>query len=176
MSLSMRARRDHRAGGRIDGLFWVAAGAVILGGVWWEEHVRGLVPCALCLLERWPWRALVLLGLLRLGLPDRPGISTALRVAAAAVLLAAAGLGLTHLGVEQHWWPDPLPQCQAPTFHAGSLRERLASMPLRPAKPCDSPSYLLPGLPVSMAALDMLFALALLALTLFLGFGRKRPA
>ena len=45
----------------------------------------------------------------------------------------------------------------------GSIAERLARMPARPAKPCDEPAYLLPGVPVSMAAMNLVFALALAA-------------
>ena len=41
----------------------------------------------------------------------------------------------------------------------GSIAERLASMPARPAKPCDDPTYLIPGVPVSLAAMNLLFAL-----------------
>ena len=37
-------------------------------------------------------------------------------------------------------------------------------MPQRPAKPCDAPTYLVPGLPLDMAAMDALLALALAAL------------
>jgi hypothetical protein len=36
-------------------------------------------------------------------------------------------------------------------------------MPVRPSKPCDEPTYLISGLPVSIAAMNLLFALALSA-------------
>jgi len=42
----------------------------------------------------------------------------------------------------------------------GSIAERLAQMPARPAKPCEDATYLIPGLPVSMAAMNLLYALA----------------
>ena len=31
---------------------------------------------------------------------------------------------------------------------------------MRPAKPCEDPAYLIPGLPISMAAMNLLYALA----------------
>jgi disulfide bond formation protein DsbB len=124
--------------------------------------VQGLVPCAFCLLERWPYRALLLLGLARV-VPMRPAFARVVFWLAILSLLAAAGLALVHVGVERHWWPDPIPSCAAPVFHGGSLRERLASMPLRPAKPCDAANRLFGWLPVSMATLNLLFALGLLA-------------
>ena len=46
----------------------------------------------------------------------------------------------------------------APNLGGGSMAERLARMPSRPAKPCDEPTYLIPGLPLSMATMNMLFA------------------
>ena len=33
-------------------------------------------------------------------------------------------------------------------------------MPARPAKPCEDAAYLIPGLPISMAAMNLLYALA----------------
>ena len=148
--------------GRIVPLAVAALAMLALGTAWYAESALGLVPCALCLLERWPYRAAVAFGLLAAGLPRGPAnIARALLIF---TLLVGAGLGLAHLGVEQHWWPDPLPECVAPTFHGGSLAARLAAMPAHPAKPCDEPTYLIPGLLLSMAAMDMLLNLALAAL------------
>jgi disulfide bond formation protein DsbB len=42
-----------------------------------------------------------------------------------------------------------------------------------PSKPCDDPTYLIPFLPISMAAMNMIFALALAG---FVANGlRRRP-
>jgi disulfide bond formation protein DsbB len=76
------------------------------------------------------------------------------------VLLAGAAVGVVHIGVEQQWWPSPMPECMAPRFSGGSIAERLASMPAKPSKACEDPSYLIPGIPVSMAELNTLAALA----------------
>jgi disulfide bond formation protein DsbB len=46
-------------------------------------------------------------------------------------------------------------------------------MPSRPAKPCDDPTFLIPGLPVSMAAMNLLYALAF-ALMLAIALWRER--
>lgn len=137
----------------------VAAGAAALGAAFASEWWLGLVPCALCLWERWPYRVLVALGLLALLLRGR-----AARVAlgaAALVMLAGTGLGLVHVGVEQGWWPSPLPECAAPSLGGGSIAERLARMPAQPSKPCNEPALLIPGVPVSMAAMNLALSLAL---------------
>ncbi len=145
----------------------LAAGAALLvafGSEWWG----GLVPCALCLVERWPYRVALALSLLGLALPRRWA-----RVAAALVvisMISGAAAAALHVGVENRLWPSPLPQCQAPRFVAGgSIADRLAHMPARPSKACEDPTYLLAGLPLSMAAMNLIFALAFaVALATFL--------
>ena len=119
-----------------------------------------LVPCALCLVERWPYRVVIVLGLLAAIAPRRLVIP--LLCLAIGALLADAAVAAVHVGVEFNWWPSPLPECAAPHL-SGSIAERLASMPARPSKPCDEPTFLIPGLPLSMAAMNLLFALAFAA-------------
>jgi disulfide bond formation protein DsbB len=80
------------------------------------------------------------------------------------------------VGVEQGWWPSPLPQCAAPSLGGGTMAERLARMPALPAKPCDEPTYLVPGLPVSMALMNLLLALALAAFLAISVARDRRPA
>ena len=177
----------------------VALGAAAALGVAYAAEVwGGLVPCALCLLERWPYRGVLVLGLLAANAPSglasfgaaerrrvsgelspgepsrggavrgglaqgglaRGGLARGLLVLAVLTLLAEAGIAAVHVGVEWQWWPSPLPECAAPRLSGGSIAERLASMPARPSKPCDEPSFLIPGVPISMAAMNLVFALA----------------
>jgi disulfide bond formation protein DsbB len=122
------------------------------------ENWVGLVPCALCLLERWPYRIVIVLALL--AVLARRGIARLLLVLCVMALLADAGIAATHVGVEFKWWPSPLPECAAPRLATGSIADRFASMPARPSKPCDEPTFPIPGVPLSLAAMNMLFALA----------------
>lgn len=155
------------------GAAWVAilASAAALGGALASERWLGLVPCALCLWERWPYRVAIALGLLALALPRR-ATRWVLTLAAVAALSGAA-LAAVHVGVEQHWWPSPLPECAAPSLGGGSIAERLARMPATVSKPCDEPAFLLPGLPVSMAAMNLGLALALAGF-LAISLGQQR--
>ena len=123
-----------------------------------SESYGGLVPCALCLLERWPYRIALVFGALSLASPRiaRPAVALA-----AAALLSGAALASVHVGVEQGWWPSPLPECAAPQLGHGTMAERLARMPARPAKPCDEPTYLVPGVPLSMAGMNLVLSLGL---------------
>ena len=125
--------------------------AVALG----SEYYSGLVPCALCLVERWPYRVAAVLAAVALVLPRRWILWLVVLTMAASAAAAAV-----HVGVEQGWWPSPLPECAAPSFGHGSIAERLARMPATVSKPCDSPTFLIPGVPLSMAALNLALGLA----------------
>ena len=139
-------------------LLSLLAAIAALGGAWVAETQWGLVPCALCLLERWPFRVLLAVSALALVWPGARRLALA---AGVLTMLAGVGLGITHVGVEQHWWPSPLPECAAPAMGSGSIAQRLARMPARPAKPCDEPVLLVPGVPLSFAGLQLATALAL---------------
>ncbi len=149
----------------------LASGAALLlafGSEWWG----GLVPCALCLIERWPYRVALVLSLLGLVLPRSLARLAAMLVVLAA--LAGAAAGALHVGVENGLWPSPLPQCQAPRYMGGSIAERLAHMPAHPSKACEDPTYLLPAVPLSMAAMNLIFALVFaVCLAMFLWRTRR---
>ncbi len=166
----MTRPREHT----VAALSALAAGAA-LGIALAAEHLGGMVPCALCLLERWPYRIAIVLSLAACFLPAALARLTLALVALA--MLAGTALGAVHVGVEQGWWRSPLPECAAPRITAGSLAQRLAAMPARPAKPCDAPTFLIPHLPLSMAAMNLIYALSFaLLLAIFLwraGSGRR---
>ncbi len=136
----------------------IAAGlalAIAMVSEQWED----LAPCALCLWERWPYRVIAVLGLVAVVLPRHP--ARILLWLAVLTALAGAAAGVVHVGVEQHLWPSPLPECAAPTFSGGSIADMLKAMPAQPTKPCDSPSYLLPGVPLSLATMNLICAASL---------------
>jgi disulfide bond formation protein DsbB len=83
----------------------------------------------------------------------RPAGGRFLLSLAVLALAAAAALGLLHTGVEFHWWNSPLPECN------GILTPG-APLPLVPSKPCDDPTFLIPSLPISMAAMNFIYATA----------------
>ncbi|MCK8786349.1 disulfide bond formation protein B [Roseomonas sp. NAR14] len=133
---------------------------------WW-----GLAPCELCLWQRWPYWAAAALALLGLVLPRRPML-----LLAAVAVLASGAVGAFHVGVEQGWWPSPLAGCQAPRGSGGtaSVEDLLRDMPLVPSKPCDAPTYLIPGLPLSMAGMNVIYALGVAGLAF--GLARRKEA
>ena len=157
---------------RLALLICALACGVVLATALASETYGGLVPCALCLVERWPYRIAAVLALVGLVLPRNTAwIVLGLCIL---VLLGGAGAGFLHVGVEQHWWPSPMPECMAPNLSGLTISERLARMPARPSKACEDPTYLLAFLPVSMAEMNMIFSLALASgLAIFVGRNRR---
>lgn len=135
--------------------------AVALGVALASENWGGLVPCALCLVERWPYRVAIGLGVAGMLLP-RLFARIALLLMLLS-LLAGAGAAAVHVGVESKWWPSPMPECMAPNMSGLSIAQRLARMPATPSKACEDPTYLIPAVPVSMALMNLIYALAVAA-------------
>ncbi len=138
---------------------------------WWD-----LAPCALCLWQRWPYWAAAGLALGAALLPGRA--RRALLALAGGAALASGAIAALHVGVEQGWWPSPLPGCQAPgaTGAPASVEELMRSLAPAPTPPRDAPTSLIEGLPLSRAAMNLLYALGLggLALTLATRKGTRR--
>jgi disulfide bond formation protein DsbB len=131
-----------------------------------SEGLWGLAPCELCLWQRWPYWAAAGFALAGAALPRarRP-----LLALAGAAVLASGAVAAFHLGVEAGWWPSPLAGCQAAARPPGGsvgIEDLMRSLPAAPAKPCDAPTYLLPGLPLSMAGMNLIYALGLGAFSL----------
>ncbi len=134
---------------RIAGIVTVFVALAALISAYALQDFAGLYPCPLCLLERWPYRVVVLLGLaaaLAGGMPGRVLLGLA-----AVALLGDAAIGFVHVGVEFHWWLSPLPECNGRILPGAPLQAM-------PAKPCDEPTYLIPHLPVSLAMLNFIYA------------------
>ncbi len=139
-------------------LLGVVSAAALAAAVF-VERVMQIAPCELCLVDRWPWRAALAIALAALLLPRARGV---LWVLALLAMLASVGLGVLHTGVEWQAWPSPFPSCHAPTLTGGSIADQLASLPTHAAKPCDAATYLVPGVPVSMAEANLVFSLVVL--------------
>ncbi len=156
------------------GLVLAGLGAgLALGVAFAAEWYGGLVPCPLCLVERWPYR--VAIGLAVVGLLLPRGLRRAMLALVLLVGLAEVAAAGVHVGVEFQAWPSPLPECAAPRLGSGSIADRLRHMPARPSKPCDEGVYPVPALPLSFAELNLLYALAFsAAVATFLAASRRR--
>lgn len=147
----------------------LAAGgsAGLLAGALAFQYLGGLAPCPLCLWQRWPHLAAVVIGLGALALPGRM-----LPVLGAAAALTTAGIGGFHVGVEQGWWQG-LAECSAGSI-AGLSVEALLNPAVQVAAPvrCDEVPWALAGL--SMAGWNAVLSAALAGLWLAAAAGPAR--
>ncbi len=137
--------------------------AVTLSGAWYFQLGLGIVPCPLCLEQRYayyragPLAALVAFGAAR-GAP-RQVVLAGLAILAL-VALANAWLGTYHAGVEWGFWKGPT-DCTGPISNlgsAGNLLERLDSVKV---VRCDEVQWRFLGL--SLAGYNVLISLLMAA-------------
>ncbi|MFZ5608214.1 MAG: disulfide bond formation protein B [Pseudomonadota bacterium] len=133
--------------------------AVLLASAHGFQHIGGLSPCELCLEQRTPhWVVLGLGG--AAGLMLWRGWRGALRLALIAMALAlftTAGIGLFHVGVEQHWWQGPT-TCSAAVQSGASVEDLLAQLQSAALVSCDQVPWSLFG--ISMAGYNFLISAA----------------
>ncbi len=80
-------------------LFGIAGSSALLAYVLGAQYLQGLDPCPLCIWQRWPHLAAILLGLAAMVAQRR-----SLFVLPAVALLAGTAIAGYHVGVEQQWW------------------------------------------------------------------------
>ena len=120
------------------------------------QYFGGLSPCALCLVARWPYRIAIFAGVLALVLPPRYAVAALWF--GLLCFVADSAVAWVQIGVEMGWWKSPLAECSAPSLAGLSGARLLAALPDRPVTPCDAPVYLIPGLKISMAAMNLIYA------------------
>ena len=125
--------------------------AVLAGAFTFQAF--GYAPCHLCLLQRWPHAAAVVIGGVALALGW--GLLSWLGAAAA---LTAAGLGLYHTGVERAWWQGPT-TCTSGSIAGVDPKDLLNQILAAPIVRCDEVAWQMLGL--SMASWNVIVSLAL---------------
>lgn len=128
--------------------------AGILAGAFYFQYVVGLLPCQLCLWQRWPHAAAVAIGLAALATRWRfwPWLG-------ALAALTTAGIGMFHVGVEQTWW-EGLATCTVDAM-AGVSGDDLLNMDVAVGGPvrCDVVPWAMWG--ISMAGWNVIASLGL---------------
>lgn len=114
------------------------------------QFVGGLHPCELCMWQRWPHVGAIVFALIVLPAPN--SARRLLLVLAGLAVLTSAGIGIVHVGVENHWWTGPT-ACSAPSLPSGDF---LANMIAAPIVRCDAPAWSLFG--ISMAGFNVLLS------------------
>ena len=146
-------------------LLALASAALLLGALG-LQYVGDLPPCRLCIWQRWPYVALIVLGIV--GWRAYPRAVLAL---ATLVLAVGAGLAAYHIGIEQGWWALPA-GCVA--GQGAETIEDLKRMLAEAPPACDQVSFTLLGL--SLAGWNLVTSLALAAFTFAAALGLGRAA
>jgi disulfide bond formation protein DsbB len=140
----------------------------LLLGAFAFQHIGGMAPCALCLYQRWPHAAAILIGVVALATGWR-GLLWLGGLAA----LTTAGIGVFHVGVEQGWW-EGLQACTAGSIAGISTADLLnpaadVAAPVR----CDAIPWQMLG--VSMAGWNVFASLGLAGLWLWAARQTSHP-
>lgn len=118
-------------------LILAAAGAslAVLLSAFAFQYLGGMYPCSLCLWQRWPHAAAVLIGALALWLSD--GLAgRALPLMGALAMLGGSAIGVFHTGVERDWW-EYLNVCTVGPIGDMSAEDLMAQIMAAPLVRCD---------------------------------------
>jgi disulfide bond formation protein DsbB len=139
--------------------------AATLAGAWFFQLVLEILPCPLCLEQRYAYYLAVPLGLLVALLAARDAPRPVVLAGLALLVLAAlanAWLGAYHAGVEWKFWQGPT-DCSGPIVDfgkAGSLLDRLDTVKV---VRCDEVQWRFLGL--SLAGYNVLISLLMAAIS-----------
>lgn len=143
----------------------VLGSVLALLGALGSQYGLGLMPCQLCIWQRWPHLAAVVIGLGAFGLGMRP--APWLWITSGALAVGTSGaIGVYHTGVEQGWWPGPTTCSGAGGLGNISLEALLdptIAMPI--PVPCNEVAAAFAGL--SMASWNALYSFALVGIWLW---------
>jgi disulfide bond formation protein DsbB len=151
-------------------------GAAAILGAFFFQYGLGLQPCPLCLEQRIAYYVAIPLALI-VAFADWRGAPRALVTAAlvliALAMLANAGLGVYHSGVEWKLWPGPA-DCSGPVTNLGRASDLMRQLRNVTVVRCDEAAWRFLGL--SLAGYNVLISLALAAIAVWGAAGTRRPA
>jgi len=140
--------------------FVLTASVIVLGAALVSQYWGGLLPCELCLLQRWPWAAAIAISLLALITGSRAAL-TWVALVLAIVFGFGAAFAFYHVGVEQHWFAGPS-ACTARSGGALTVEDMKRLIIGTAPVLCDRVQWSLFG--VSMAGWNLLASLGMAAI------------
>jgi disulfide bond formation protein DsbB len=148
-----------------------AIAAATLAGAWFFQLVLEIMPCPLCLEQRYAYYLALPLAAFVAFLAARGAPRQVLMAGFVILLLATsanAWLGGYHAGVEWKFWPGPT-DCSGPIVDFGKAGNLLEQLDKVKVVRCDEVQWRFLGL--SLAGYNVLISLAMAAIALF-GFVR----
>ncbi len=132
-------------------LLAAAGSAALLLAAWGFQYIGGMAPCKLCIWQRFPHGAAVLIGALAFAVP---GVRF-LPLLGAAAAATTSGIGIYHAGVERGLWEGPT-SCTSGSIGGLSAEELMEQIMAAPLVRCDEIPWEMFGL--SMAGWNALLS------------------
>jgi len=132
---------------------WIAllVPLALMAGALGSQYLEHLVPCEMCMWQRYPHYAAILAAALAILLRRTP-LSLPLTILAGLLILTSGGIGAYHAGVEYKWWPGPQ-HCTGTVAPGADFLKRLLAAPV---VRCDEPQWTLFG--ISLAGFNFLIS------------------
>lgn len=141
----------------------------LLGGALISQYGFGLYPCEMCMWQRWPHLAAIILALFALILRSK-AMAMPLVVGAATAILISGLIGGFHAGVEYDWW-EGLTSCATNLAAGGNMLDSIMNAPL---VRCDVAPWSLFG--ISLAGYNFLLSVSGAMLILMMLAMRRKDA
>jgi len=144
-------------------LLAAAGSAAMLMGAW-TFQAFGFAPCKMCIWQRWPHGAAVVIGALALVLPW-----LILPLLGALAAATTGAIAIYHSGVERDWWEGPT-TCTSGDIGGLSPDDLFNQIMSAPLVRCDEIAWQMLG--VTMPNLNALFSFAFVAIWLLAAMRR----
>ncbi len=134
-----------------------------LAYAYFAQHFYHVIPCSMCYYERYIYWSVGIISLLGL---FTPSFRIFLLRALGLVLAIGVGVGIYHLGIENHWWAAPASCTGVPL--AQSPQEFLMNLQSRPMARCDQVGWRIFG--ISATLLNLVWYVVFFCMWLFQQF------
>ena len=131
----------------------------LLGGALLFQYVGGLAPCSLCIWQRWPHLAVIIMAFIGLSGVMPRGMLWLIFIAGS----ISVCLGGYHAGIEYGFWAGPT-GCSASLLPDGDIKALTQQLLITPLVRCDNAPWSLFG--ISMAGWNALISLDIIAAAL----------
>jgi len=121
-----------------------------------SQYILDIMPCHMCVLERWPYIFILFFTLI---LSIKPHLSKPMLKLMILSILASLLLSFYHMGIEYAWWAGS-EKCSGGTFVGSTAEELAAFLETVPVRRCDQSSKILGIIPFS--SLNALYSLLIL--------------
>lgn len=136
--------------------------ASALGMALMSQYVFGLLPCNLCVIQRYPYGIVIALGIIGFVIANKCRKTTAVIMNLIGLtFIANSVIAFYHSGVELKWWASFLEGCSVPVL-SSDINEMMAQIQAATkVVRCDEIPWADPILNLSMANYNVIFCLEL---------------